>query len=127
MKVDLRKLPKEQKKFSFDYKNGEDFAQFNGSFYGKPPFLVITGNIQGKIKVTCDISGEEFFDTLGEDIKIKVVEGVHKGFDEEYDIVENDGSLFDFESFLSTEIELFRNDYHKKEETGEKEFVFENL
>ena len=127
MKVDLRKLPKEQKEFSLEYKNGEDFAQFNGSFYGKPPFLVITGNIQGKIKVACDISGEEFFDTLNEDVKIKVVEGIHKGFDEEYDIVENDDSMFDFESFLIGEIELFRNDYHKKEETDEKEFVFENL
>ena len=34
---------------------------------------------------------------------------------------------FDFESFLHGEIELFRNDYHKKEEISDKEFVFENL
>lgn len=127
MKVDLRKLPKEQKEFSLDYKNGEDFAQFKGSFYGKPPFLVITGNIQGKIRVTCDISGEHFFDNLDEDVNVKVVEGVYKGFDEEYDIIENEGSIFDFESFLSDEVELFKNDYHKKEQTNDKEFVLENL
>jgi hypothetical protein len=127
MKVDLKKVPKENKEFSVEYRDGEDFAHFCGYFFGKPPFLVVEGKIDGKIEVNCDISGEKFFDQFKEEVKIKVVEGSYKGFDEVYDIIESDGSVFDFEAFLKDEVEIFKNDYHKKEELEDKEFILENL
>ena len=114
MKIDLKKLPKERQDFSVEYKNSDGEACFIGSFFSKTPFLVVEGKIEGSIEVVCDLSGEKFFDKLGDDIKIKVVEGPYKGFDEVYDIIESDDGVFDFESFLVEEIELFKNDYHKK-------------
>lgn len=119
MKIDLRKPPKERKEFCIEYKNGEDFAVFSGFFSFKLPFLIIDGEIKGKISVVCDVSGEPFTDEMIEEIKIKAVEGEHKGFDEEYDIVELEAPVFDFESFLKDEIELFRGGYHKKTELDE--------
>ncbi len=114
MKIDLKKLPKERQDFSVEYKNSDGEACFIGSFFSKTPFLVVEGKIEGSIEVVCDLSGEKFFDKLSDDIKIKVVEGPYKGFDEVYDIIESDDGVFDFESFLVEEIELFKNDYHKK-------------
>ncbi len=115
MKIDLKKLPKERQDFSVEYRDSDGEAYFSGNFFPKTPFLVVEGKIEGSIEVVCDLSGEKFFDKLSDDIKIKVVEGPYKGFDEIYDIIESDEGVFDFESFLAGEIELFKNDYHKKE------------
>ncbi len=127
MKVDLRKLPKENKEFVIEYKNGNSFAKFSGVCFRVSSFLVADGNIEGKIEVVCDVSGETFLDDFAENVKIKVIEGSYKGFDEEYDIVEVDSNIFDFESFLEGEVEIFKNDYHKKQELEDKEFILENL
>ncbi len=127
MKIDLRKLPKEKKEFSIEYKEGENFAHFSGCSFSESSFLVVDGKINGKIEVVCDVSGEKFFDLLDEEVKIKVVEGTYKGFDEVYDIIEADGNIFDFESFLEGEIESFKNDYHKKQELSTEEFIIENI
>jgi hypothetical protein len=127
MKIDLRKLSKDKRDFVIEYKEGEDFAHFSGCCFGETSFLVVDGKINGKIEVVCDVSGEKFFDTLSEDVKIKVVEGTYKGFDEVYDIVETSGSIFDFETFLMDEIEIFKNDYHKLEKLVNSEFILENL
>lgn len=127
MKIDLKKLSQDRKEFSVKYKDGENFADFSGCFFSESSFLVVDGKINGKIEVICDISSEKFFDDFNEDVKIKVVEGSYKGFDEVYDIIEADSNIFDFESFLIDEIELFRNDYHKKQELSTKEFIVENL
>jgi len=127
MKVDLRKLPKENKEFVIEYKNGNSFAKFSGVCFRVTSFLVADGNIEGKIEVVCDVSGETFLDDFTENVKIKVIEGSYKGFDEEYDIVEVDSNIFDFESFLEGEVEIFKNDYHKKQELEDKEFILENL
>lgn len=127
MKVDLRKLPKEQKEFCVEYKNTDEFAKFCGVCSKDGAFLVADGNIKGKIEVICDVSGETFLDDFAENVRIKVIEGSYKGFDEEYDIIESDSNIFDFEAFLKDEIEIFKNDYHKKEELKDSEFVFENL
>lgn len=116
MKIDLKKPPKEKKEFNVEYKDGISSASFVGVFFYKAPFLVVEGSLKGNIEVVCDLSGEKFFDELDDDIKIKVVEGAFKGFDELYDIIESDDGVFDFDSFLEGEIELFKNDYHKKEE-----------
>jgi hypothetical protein len=127
MKVDLRKLSKDSRDFAIEYKEGENFAHFSGCFFLRPPFLVVDGKINGKIEVVCDVSGDKFFDELNEEVKIKVVEGLHNGFDEVYDIVESNGNIFDFESFLIDEIESFKNDYHKKQELSTEEFIIENI
>ena len=127
MKIDLRKLPKEKREFSLDVKDGEDFANFTGCFYLESPFLVVDGRIHGQVNVICDTSGEWFADKLDEDVKIKVIEGSYKGFDELYDIIEVDGDIFDVELFIKDEMELFRNDYHKKVDSSPKELIIENL
>ncbi len=127
MKVDLRKLSKDSRDFAIEYKKGENFAHFSGCFFSESSFLVVDGKINGKIEVVCDVSGEKFFDELNEEVKIKVVEGSYKGFDEVYDIIETDSNIFDFESFLEGEIESFKNDYHKKQELSAEEFIVENI
>lgn len=116
MKIDLNKPPKERKEFIIDYKEGASTASFVGVFFYKAPFLVVEGKLKGNIEVVCDLSGKKFFDELDDDIKIKVTDGVFKGFDELYDIIESEDGVFDFDSFLADEVELFKNDYHKQEE-----------
>ena len=121
MKIDLEKLPKERKDFSVKLSGEFGEAEFFGSYFKEGSFLVINGAVKGDISVTCDVSGEQFNDSLDEQIKIKAVKGSYKGFDEEYDIIECDSGIFDFEAFLEDEIKMFQNDYHKKQELGNGE------
>lgn len=121
MKIDLEKLPRERKDFYIKLSGDFGEAEFFGFYFKDGSFLAIDGAIKGDISVICDISGERFVDILDEKLKIKVTNGSYKGFDEEYDIVECDSGIFDFEAFLEDEIKMFQNDYHKKQEFGNGE------
>ena len=121
MKIDLEKLPRERKDFYIKLSGDFGEAEFCGFYFKDGSFLAIDGAIRGDIYVICDISGERFVDILDEKLKIKVTNGSYKGFDEEYDRVECDSGIFDFEAFLEDEIRMFQNDYQKKQEFGNGE------
>ncbi|MDA3946454.1 MAG: hypothetical protein PF439_07225 [Helicobacteraceae bacterium] len=72
---------------------------------------LLQGQLSGEITLTCDICAEDFATMLNEKIELLISNGVYKGFNENFDVVEIQETL-DLDELLHSEIELIRNDYH---------------
>jgi uncharacterized metal-binding protein YceD (DUF177 family) len=82
---------------------GDSVKQKDGS-------IVITGKIKGEVEVECIKCLEKFKKNVDEDVKLKIVKPPFNGFDEEYDIIEQE--KLDIEEILKGEIESQKNDYN---------------
>ncbi len=80
---------------------------------------IITGKLNGDIEVECVKCLKPFKKHIDEDIKFKVVKPPYEGFDQEYDIIEQE--KFDIEEILKSEIESIKNDFLNICESCEKE------
>ncbi len=70
---------------------------------------IITGKITGDIEVECVKCLKPFLKHIDEDIKFKVVKPPYNGFDEEYDIIEQE--KLNVDEILESEIESIKNDF----------------
>jgi len=123
LKIDITKQHRESKEFSYSIKREDADVVFSGKYKKDGQFLVVDGILEGNIQVVCDLSDQEFFDHINEEINVKFISGVYNGFDQKYDIIEIDGDLVDLNSFLEEEIESFKLGFHRKEDNfKEKEF-----
>jgi len=75
---------------------------------------LLQAELSGEIVLTCDICAEDFATMLNEKIELLVSDGIYKGFDETYDVVEIEDVL-DLDALIHSEIELIRSDYHSCE------------
>lgn len=114
MKIDLRKQSSEIRQFRSVYSSADGEVTFEGQCRKKDGFVIVEGRIVGRCEVVCDITGVVFFDTLDEEVKLKLVSDAYKGFDVEFDIIECDDEVFDCDIFLQEEIESFRLGYHRQ-------------
>jgi len=82
---------------------------------------IITGKLIGDIEVECVKCLKPFTKHIEEDVKFKVVKPPYEGFDEEYDIIEQE--KLDIEEILKSEIESIRSDFSNIcESCKDKEF-----
>ena len=86
---------------------------------------IITGKLTGDIEVECIKCLKPFIKHIDEDVKFKIVKPPFEGFDEEYDIIEQE--KFDIEEIIKSEIESIKNDFSNicescKNEEFNKEF-----
>ena len=72
---------------------------------------LLQAELSGEIMLTCDICAEDFATMLNEKIELLVSDGVYKGFNETYDVIEIQ-EILDLDELIHSEIELIRNDYH---------------
>ena len=70
---------------------------------------IITGKLQGDIEVECVKCLNPFLKHIDEDIKFKVVKPPYEGFDEEYDIIEQE--KLNIDEIIESEIESIKNDF----------------
>jgi uncharacterized metal-binding protein YceD (DUF177 family) len=80
------------------------------SVKNKDGSITITGKISGEVEVECVKCLNKFKKEINEDVKFKVVKPPYSGFDEEYDIIEQE--KFDLEEILKSEVESIKNDYN---------------
>ncbi len=76
--------------------------------------------LSGEVNLTCDICAEDFATMLNEKIELLISNGIYKGFNETYDVVEIQESL-DLNEFIHSEVELIKNDYHSCESCKKQE------
>ncbi len=114
MKIDITKPNKEKVELKHSINLEDGSVEFVGFYKKDGQFLQLVGELKGSVKVTCDITGEEFYDSLHEELFIKFVSGVYNGFDEKYDIIEVQNDIIDFDSFIIDEVEAFKLDFHRK-------------
>ena len=81
---------------------------------------LLQAELSGEIMLTCDVCAEDFATMLNEKIELLISDGVYKGFNETYDVIEIDETL-DFDELIHTEIELIRSDYHSCDNCKNKE------
>lgn len=105
-------------------KTFENLTLEGESIKNKDGSIVITGKLTGSVKVECVKCLKEFDKKIDEDVKFKVVQPPYDGFDEEYDIIEQE--KYDLEDILKSESESIKNDYNVcdscKDEDFNKEF-----
>ena len=81
---------------------------------------LLQAELSGEIMLTCDICAEDFATMLNEKIELLVSDGVYKGFNETYDVIEIQ-EILDLDELIHSEIELIRNDYHSCENCKNQE------
>jgi len=86
---------------------------------------IITGKMVGDIEVECVKCLQPFKRHIEEDVKFKIVKPPYEGFDEEYDIIEQE--KLDIDEILKSEIESIKTDFSNicdscKNEEFNKEF-----
>ncbi|WP_456470763.1 YceD family protein [Caminibacter sp.] len=82
--------------------------------------IVINGKLEGMVEVECVKCLKPFKKEINEEVKFKVVKPPYEGFDEEYDIIEQE--KYDLEEILKSEIESIKNDYNICDECKNEEF-----
>ena len=122
MKLDITKQAKESKEINYSFETEDAEVTLSGKFKKDGDFLVIDAALTGKAKVTCDITGEEFFDSINEQVAVKFISSIYEGFDKKYDIIELDGDYIDLDIFLLAEIDAFKLGFHRKESANASDF-----
>jgi len=70
---------------------------------------IIIGKLEGDVEVECIKCLKPFKKHIKEDVKYKIVKPPFNGFDEKYDIIEQE--KFDIDEILKSELELIKNEY----------------
>lgn len=94
----------------FDTK--KDDIRFFGTAQRESKDLVLCKcQLEGSILHQCDRCGEEFTLTLNDSFELIASDGVYSK-DDTLDVVEFHGGSIDFNSFLESEVEALKSDYH---------------
>jgi uncharacterized metal-binding protein YceD (DUF177 family) len=93
--------------------SGESIKNKDGS-------IIIEGKLKGEVEVECIKCLKNFTKKIDEEIKFKVVKPPFDGFDEEYDIIEQE--KYDLEEIIKSEIESIKNDYNICENCEKEDF-----
>jgi len=93
--------------------DGESVKNRDGS-------IVITGTLKGEVEVDCVKCLKPYKKEIDEEVKFKIVKPPYEGFDDEYDIIEQE--KYDLEEILKSEIESIKNDYNICQDCEKDEF-----
>ncbi len=78
----------------------------------RPKLLLLRARMEGPLEVDCYRCGATFDIMVGENVSFLLSEGVFKGQDDEFDVVEIHEDLIDLEAVFDSEIALIQSDYH---------------
>ncbi|MEW5833205.1 MAG: YceD family protein [Campylobacterota bacterium] len=96
-----------------DFELNRDNARFSGEIFLKKSNLAqLNGTITGSISIPCDICAEPIETPLNEEVSFYLSDGIYKGNEEEFDVVEIDTATIDMDELFRSEIELIRSDYY---------------
>jgi len=87
-----------------------DGLKLIGSSKKEKDFILIDGKLQGFVEVECIKCLNSFKKEIDEEVHFKIVKPPFSGFDEKYDIIEQES--FSLEELLKSEIESIKQDYN---------------
>ncbi|RDU65655.1 hypothetical protein [Helicobacter sp. MIT 14-3879] len=117
MKIEIRKISLEPKKFNLNLKDIDFDININGSICKLINGLIkIESNLIGKINVICDISGDEYTQNIDRALTLFANNGIWKNNDvDDYcDVIEFFDSFINLDSIFISEIESIKLEYHIK-------------
>jgi len=107
MKIEFRKIS--SVKSPFEIKNELFFSK--GTFKKLSSNLVeIDFRLKADLSLICDRCGKEYLSSIDEMMILKVSDGSYES--ETLDIIESYDHFVDFDSVISSEIEVIKSDYH---------------
>lgn len=79
-------------------------------------FLKLCAKLTGSIELICDIRGDVYTESIGENVEFYISDGVVSLDNETFEeVFECEGGIIDFDEILRSEIEIIICDYHVKE------------
>jgi len=108
LRIELKKIPFNEKEFETSFKN----ISLKGIFYKENPNIAkIEANLTGYIEVNCNRCANSFTRDIDENLKLIITDKIYNGFDEDYDVIEIFSNIIDFDDIITSEIESFKLDF----------------
>jgi len=108
LKIELRKVPFNKS----DFETSLNDIVMKGSFYKETPNIAkIDATLSGEVEVECVKCLNHFTKEIDEKLKLIVTDRVYSGFDEEYDVIEINSNIIDFDDIITSEIESVKLEY----------------
>ena len=109
MKIEFKKVPTTKKELETSFNS----VKIEGTFCRISSSLVkIEANLKGIIDIDCSRCGSSEPFSLDEQLKLLLSDGVYKGDDEEFLVIEIENSLIDFDEIIESELNSIKSDYH---------------
>ena len=108
MKIEFRKIPFQQKEFQTKFQN----LTLKGTFFKESSNIAkIEAILNGEIEVECVKCNSPFVKTINEELKLIITNQIFNGFDENYDVIEIDSNIVNFDDIIASEIESEKLDF----------------
>ena len=108
MKIELKKIPFNPKEFDTSF-SGIDLK---GIFYKENHHIVkIEAVLSGEVEVDCNICASSYTKKVEENLKLIITDKIYNGFDKEYDVIEINSNIIDFDDIITSEIESIKLDF----------------
>ena len=109
MKIEFRKVPQVNKELEIDY----DSVKIEGTFCRISQSLVkIDAVLKGSTDIDCCRCGIAEQIEVDEELQLLLSDGVYKGDESEYLLIEVENSLIDFDEIIESELNSIKSDYH---------------
>ena len=109
MKIELRKVPFNKS----DFETSLNDIKLKGSFYKETPNIAkIEAILSGEVEVECVKCLNNFTKKVEEKLKLIITDRVYNGFDDEYDVIEINSNIIDFDDIITSEIESIKLEYN---------------
>ena len=125
MKIEFRKVPQLVKELEVTFNS----VKIEGTFCRISPSLVkIDAVLKGSTDIDCCRCGITEQIEVQEDLQLMLSDGVYKGNESEYLVIEVENSLIDFDEIIESELNSIKSDYHicknclQNSDNFEKEF-----
>jgi len=108
LKIELRKIPFNKS----DFETSLNDIKLKGSFYKETPNIAkIEAILSGEVEVECVKCLNNFTKKVEEELKLIITDRVYNGFDDEYDVIEINSNIIDFDDIITSEIESIKLEY----------------
>jgi len=108
LKIELKKFPINPKEFETSFGG----LELKGIFFKENPHQIkIEAKISGELEVDCNRCANIFTKQINDDLKLIITDEIYNGFDENYDVIEIDSNIVDFDVIISSEIESYKLDF----------------
>ena len=109
MKIEFKKIPQEKKEFNTSLNS----VKIEGTFCRISQSLVkIDAVLKGSTDIDCCRCGITEQIEVDEELQLLLSDGLYKGDESEYLLIEVENSLIDFNEIIESELNSIKSDYH---------------
>lgn len=109
MKIEFKKVPQIRKELLTEFNS----VKIEGTFCRISPSLVkIDAVLKGNTEINCCRCGITEVIEVDEELRLLLSDGIYKGNEEEYLVIEVEDSLIDFDEIIESELNSIKSDYY---------------